>query len=344
MEHFMRALKFIGVLFLLLLVVLLTLPIIMPDKAETSESIFIESNAQTVFRQVNNLKNWSNWSPFNFDNPQMESVYDGPEFGVGSRHIWKSEEMGNGSMIVLTSIPYEFIQILLDMKEGGRALDEWIFEEKEGGVHVTWTLKLSELKYPFYRYFGFFLGSMMKPMQEKGLIKLKEVSELSKKSIPIELVEIESQPSVVIFDSAMMNEMGTKMHLNFSEIDLYMKRAKIQSSGYSFAMYYNWDKNKPIKFGVGYPVSEEVKESGRVNFFSRPAGNALKGKYTGPYSSSAQAHLDFDKYIEEFGYKQSQMPIWEEYITGPNEEVDSTRWITHIYYFIDIEEDEEKSD
>lgn len=333
----MRALKFIGVLFLLLMVVLLTLPIIMPDKAETSESIFIESNAQTVFRQVNNLQNWSKWSPFNFGNPQIESVYDGPAIGVGSRHMWKSEDMGDGSMTILISKPYEFIQILLDMKEGGIALDEWVFEEKEGGVQVTWTLKLSDLKYPFHRYFGFFLESMMKPMQEKGLEKLKEVSEITRNSISIELLEIESQPSVTILDSAMMNDLGTKMQLNFSEIDIFMKRARIQSSGNSFAMFYNWDENKPVKFQVGYPVSEEVKESGRVNYSLRPAGKALKGIYIGPYAFSAQAHYDIDEYISEFGYMQSKMPIWEEYVIGPKDNIDSTKWETHIYYFVDIE-------
>jgi effector-binding domain-containing protein len=339
----MKALKFIGVLFLLLLAVLLTLPLIMPNHAETSSSIFVQSNAQTVFRQVNNLRNWSNWSPFVFENPTMVSVYSGPEVGVGSSHSWKSDDMEDGSMTILASKPYEFIQILLDMKEGGLALDEWSFEEKDGGVEVIWTLKLSDLKYPFHRYFGFFLESMLKPMQEKGLEKLKEVSEVAPQSIKIELIELQAEPSVTVLDSAMVKDLKIISEKNFAELQLFMKRARIQPTGTAFAMFYNWDDDKPVLMRVGYPIAEEVKESGRIVYFMRPGGKAIKGVYVGPYESSAVAHYDIDAYMLDFGYIQSKMPIWEEYIIGPLDETDPNKWVTYIYYYLEIETEESES-
>ncbi|MBS4061134.1 MAG: SRPBCC family protein [Bacteroidetes bacterium] len=337
----MKALKFIGVLFLLLLVVLLTLPLIMPNHAETSSSIFVQTNAQTVFRQVNNLKNWSNWSPFVFDNPSMKSVYSGPEVGVGSSHSWKSEDMGDGSMTILANKPYENIQILLDMKEGGLAIDEWSFEEKEGGVEVTWTLKLSDLKYPFHRYFGFFIESMMKPMQEKGLEKLKEISEVAPQSISIELIELQAEASITVLDSAMIKDLKTISENNYAELQLFIKRARVQPTGPAFAMYYNWDVDKPVLMRVGFPISEEVKESGRVVFFTRPGGKALKGVYVGPYEASAIAHYDIDAHMLDFGYVQSKKPIWEEYIVGPLDEADPNKWVTHIFYYLDEVTEEE---
>ncbi|MDP3446152.1 MAG: SRPBCC family protein, partial [Ignavibacteria bacterium] len=157
----MKALKFIGILLLIVVAVFFTLPLLMSDHAEVKQSIFIEAKAQTVFRQVNNLQNWRNWSPFEMGDPEMESIYEGPKSGVGCKHVWKSKEMGDGSLTILESRPYEFIQGALTMGESGTALDEWTFIEKDGGTEVTWYLKLSDLSYPFYKYFGFFAESMM---------------------------------------------------------------------------------------------------------------------------------------------------------------------------------------
>ncbi|PKP53264.1 MAG: hypothetical protein CVT92_05145 [Bacteroidetes bacterium HGW-Bacteroidetes-1] len=331
----MKALKFIGILLLLLLVVLLTLPALMPNHAETSQSIFINTKAQTVFRLVNSLQNWSKWSPFEFGDPEMESVYDGPVMGIGNKHTWKSKSMGDGSMTILQSQPYEFIQSLLDMDGSGIAFDEWTFIEKEGGVEVTWSLKLSDLKYPFHRYFGFFLESMMKPMQEKGLQKLKEIAEATRPSIEIELIELTPQPSITILDSAMMDGIDQLMANNMNELGQYMDRTRIEPIGPAFAMYHNWETDKAIKMQVGFPVAEEVKESGRTSYYIRPGGKALKGTMMGPYSGAENAHNDLDACIKDFGYNYSALPVWESYEINPHNEPDTLKWLTTIYYYIE---------
>lgn len=331
----MRLLRMIGIIFVVLMILFFTVPLLLPDSVEISKSIEINASAQTVFRQVNNLKNWRNWSPFELGDPNLLSVYEGPEQGVGARHIWTSKEMGDGSLTILESVPYTYIKNLLDMKDGGGAIDEWIFAENADRVLVTWTLKLTDLKYPFHRYFGFFIGSLMGPMQEKGLDKLKEVSEAMIPSVPISLVEFESFPTVSIMDSAMIADLGALMQAGVSELEVFMKRSRINPEGPLFAMYYNWDDDKPVAMRVGFPVIGEIKESGRVNFMHTPSGKALKAVYAGPYESSGKAHFDIDAYILDFGYQRSPLPILESYLVGPMQEADASKWITHIYYFIE---------
>lgn len=331
----MRALKFIGVLLLLILVVIFTIPLILPDHAQVSQSITINAKAQTVFRQVNKLKNWRNWSPFEGGDSNMESIYEGPEMGVGSKHSWKSKNMGDGSLTILKSQPYSFIQSEMEMNGGGVALDEWTFAETSTGVEVTWTLKLSNLKYPFHRYFGFFIESMMRPMQEKGLQKLKEVSEASRQSIDIEVVDLKSFHSFTIMDSAMMGELETLMKKNMDELSQYFKKYKVQPAGPPFAMFYNWETEKPIRMRVGYPIFEETKETGRVNYFSTISGTAIRGTMLGGYAQAYAAHNDMDAYMADFGLKQSAKPVWEMYLVSSHTEPDSTKWITHIYYYFD---------
>lgn len=331
----MRLLRMIGIIMIVMLVLFFTVPFLLPDSVEVHKSMQINTSAQTVFRQVNNLQNWRNWSPFELGDPNMESVYEGPIQGVGAKHIWVSETMGDGSLTILESNPYTFIKGLLDMKDGGMATDEWSFVENSEGVEVTWTLKLTGLKYPFHRYFGFFIGSMMRPMQQKGLEKLKEVSEAIPASVPISLVDLEPQYSVSIMDSAMITGLEAVMAANIAELELFMKQGRISAEGPLYALYYNWDEDKPVGMRVGFPVVGEVKESGRVNYMPTPGGKALKAIYNGPYDESGKAHFDMDAYMLDFGYQRRSIPIMEIYQIGPMQEQDSSKWVTHIYYFVE---------
>ncbi len=61
----------------------------------------------------------------------MTSFYEGAEQGKGASHRWESENMGNGSMVILESEPYDFIQSELDFSDNGLAIDEWQFVERK---------------------------------------------------------------------------------------------------------------------------------------------------------------------------------------------------------------------
>jgi effector-binding domain-containing protein len=330
----MRVIKFFGVLILIVLVVLTILPVFLPAEAEVSQSILIDASPQTIFRQVNSYKKWRDWSPFELGDPDMKSVYSGPESGVGAAHTWKSEDMGDGSMVILKSEPYSFIQGELDMGSNGKALDEWSFKKTESGTEVVWTLKLADLSYPFGKYFGAFLKSIMQPTQEKGLNKLKEVSELARESVVIERVELMEQPSIVIFDSTKIAGMNGVIEKAMNELYAFMRKSKLEPAGSTFTMYYNWDTTTYIKMGIGFPVYEEVKSQGRVEFFMRPAGKAAKAICIGPYENLGPAHEDMDKYFSDFGLSYTEKPVWEEYVTDPSIEPDSQKWLTNIYYYV----------
>lgn len=330
----MRVLKFIGFVLLFLLVVALVLPLIMPDKAETSQQILINAKAQTAFRQVNSLKNWQSWSPFEMGDTNMVSTYEGPEQGIGSKHIWTSKTMGDGSMVIIDSKPYQFIQSELDFGSNGKAIDEWTFMPTDEGLEVQWTLKVSELKYPFGKYFGFFLESLMKPMQEKGLQKLKEIVEASQESVDIEELVIEPQPSLSIFDSVTIDNMGLFMEKSMHGLGEYVNRHKIAISGSAFTMYYNWDPNGYIKMRAALPVLGEQKEKGNIEYYIRPGGTVVMATYRGPYDQIGKAHEDIEAYFKDFNLEYADQPIFEEYVTGPETDPDPQKWLTKIYYFV----------
>lgn len=294
----MRLLKLIGLVLLFFLGVAMILPLLMPKKAATSQSVQINAKAPLVFRLVNKPANWKLWSPFELDNPGMTSFYEGPEQGVGASHRWESQSMGNGSMLILESEPYRFIQNRLDFKTNGLAIDEWQFNENEDGVEVIWTLNLSELSYPLGKYFGFFLDGLMNPMQEKGLKKLKEIAE-SQAALPeISEKDIESLNCLAIADSVRLEELPDFIKRNSILLEDYFRKVNIEASAGKFVFYHRSDTGRFLAT-LAFPVYEEAREYGKIVGFRRPAGKVIQAVHQGEYSSVEPLHTEMRQYLRD---------------------------------------------
>ena len=51
----------------------------------------------------------------------------------------------------------------------------------------------------------------------------------------------------------------------------------------------------------------------------------------GNYSKIGIAHYAMDDYMKEKNFLQGS-PVIEEYVSGPDKEADSTKWVTNVYY------------
>jgi effector-binding domain-containing protein len=67
---------------------------------------------------------------------------------------------------------------------------------------------------------------------------------------------------------------------------------------------------------------------------SLDAGKAISVDHYGSYNGLQAAHDAIDKFAQANGLK-TKMPVIEEYVTGPQMEPDSTKWLTRIYYLLD---------
>ncbi|MDY0076533.1 MAG: SRPBCC family protein [Bacteroidales bacterium] len=322
----MRLLKFIGLVLLFFLAVALVLPAILPKNATTSQSVQINAKAPHVFRLVNKPENWRLWSPFELDNPEMTSFYEGPEQGEGASHRWESENMGNGSMLILKSEAYEFIQSKLDFGNNGLAIDEWQFKENEAGVEVTWTLNLSELSYPFGKYFGFFLDGLMNPMQEKGLKKLKEIAEAQAALPEILEKDIESLNCLAIADSVSLEELPVFITQNSYLLEDYFRKVNLEVSADKFVFYQHADTGK-IWVTLAFPVYEEAREYGKIISFKRPAGKVIQAVHQGEYNTIESLHDEMQQYLRDHELPMD-VPCIEQFV----KENDTTRKVILSYY------------
>lgn len=158
----MRALKLTLYVLAGIIVLVLLGALFLPSEKTLSNSYKIDAPAKAVYDQVNNFKNWEKWSPW-ADDTTMVNTYEGPEFGVGAKSIWKSEMSGDGSMTIIESKPFSFIRTELELGPGSKSESTWEFMESDSGTMVTWSLIMNDLGYPLGRYFGLFAGTMMNP-------------------------------------------------------------------------------------------------------------------------------------------------------------------------------------
>ena len=175
----MKLLKRIGIILLAVIVLLVVISFMLPSKIHVERSAAIGAPANVVFMQVNNLRNWNNWMPYNKIDPEMKIEYNGKEEGTGAGYSWSSEnsQVGNGKITITESKPNELIVTALDFMENGNATGSFKFEPSGSETKVTWGMDMDMGMNPIARYLGLFMDQLMGQDFEKGLRDLKSVSE-----------------------------------------------------------------------------------------------------------------------------------------------------------------------
>lgn len=327
----MKALKIIGIIILVLVVLFLVVAIFLPSKTYMEESIVINKPASLVYKQVNNFKNWEPWSPFQANDTTMVTSYEGPEQGVGAMFKWTSTRGGNGYMKITESVPYEKVISELDFGIPG-ATNIFKLNEENGVTKVTWGVDIPRLGYPAGRYMGMMMPGMMKPVFIQGLEKMKEIVEKMPAPPALKIVEIPEKAVVSVIDSCNWSEIGLKMGEMFGELMALQHSAKFVQTGAPFSMYHKWDEASQFTvFENCLPVDREVKAKGRVQYKVLPATRAVMGTHFGAYDKTMYMYIAMDEYIKDFQLTETGGPI-EEYVTDPMLEPDTNKWQTNIYF------------
>jgi effector-binding domain-containing protein len=327
----MKALKIIGIIILVLIVLFLVVALFLPSKVNMEESITIKKQASVIYKQVNNFHNWDAWSPFQANDTAMVITYEGPEQGVDAKMSWTSKTSGNGNMVIIESVPYVQVTASLDFGIKG-ATNSFSLHEEEDGTKVTWGVNIPKLGYPMERYAGALMPKMMAPVFKQGLDKLKEVCEAQPDPVKIVNTDLGERSILYVIDSCSFAETGPKMAQMFGEITAIQKSSKYEQSGAPLAAYKKWDEAKQFTvFECCIPVKAEVPVKGRVQYRVIPAGKAVTAKITGPYSQLYGVYMALDEYVKDFKLEEAGGPM-EEYIISPGIEPDSTKWQTVVYF------------
>lgn len=338
----MKILKGLGITILVLGVVYLVLALFGPSKMHVERTTLINSSAGTVFNEINTLKQWQMWSYWDNIDPNMKSTYEGPESGVGAKHLWTStnDSVGNGSLTIKKSEPTSLVECDLEFEGMGVSTSGWSIKDTAGGVLVT---AYMDGETPFlFRPMMLFMDmeAILGGDFEKTLAGLKKHCEALGSpemvaEINIEATTMPVMKVMLINDSCNDQEIEGKLGACYGEIQTEMGKQGLTQSGNVFAIYNKVEERDGGSWyfwmDVGIGVDKPGKSAGRITYKELPGGNVVRGDHYGAYDATPASHEAINKWIEANGKTITGSP-WEVYVTDPGTEPDQSKWLTEIYY------------
>ncbi|MBN8980899.1 MAG: SRPBCC family protein [Rhizobiales bacterium] len=175
----MTVLTIVGAILAIAIVIVLILAAMKPDTFVVQRSTLIDAPGDTVYRLINDYKNWASWSPYEKIDPAMKRKYSGAPVGVGSIYEWEgNKNIGSGRMEILDSSPSR-IDIKLDFMSPFEAHNKAEFTMKPEGnaTNVTWTMR-GPIPYKFkIMHVIFNMDKMVGNQFAEGLANMKRVAE-----------------------------------------------------------------------------------------------------------------------------------------------------------------------
>lgn len=331
----MKIVKWFLVVLIALVAIVLAVAAFLPKERTFSQSINIEKSPRLIFAQVNSMKNWENWSPFQEADTEMTSEYSGPEFGVGSRQDWKSKVNGDGSMIISESIGNEKVVYDLDLGMGTIYPSWFTLERNPETVTVTWGVTMKDLSYPMGRLMMTLFGGQMNGIFLKGLENLKKYLNEQPADCntgAIEVVDVPVRLVIATSKTVTTDSIEVFMKEAFGTIMSIIVNSKLQVNGVPLAIYQGDETS--VEWGVtaAIPVNKipSTLPEGYVKM-ELPQTKAVCVIHTGAYNTVGDTYYKLIDQIMVNGIEITG-DSWEEYITDPETTKDPMQLQTKICF------------
>jgi len=163
-----------------IIAILLVVIYMQPSEYSVERTASFQASDSVVYSQINDFRNWNAWSPWDRLDSNMTETYDGPVLGTGSQYMWSgNEDVGSGKMMIIGSIPHEYIEIQLDFYEPFPSSNTTIFTISGDSTQSTVTWNMSGQNNFMAKAYDLFFNmeKMIGADFEKGFANLKEIVE-----------------------------------------------------------------------------------------------------------------------------------------------------------------------
>ncbi len=329
-------------MFIIVLIALLAIiGFFLPSTAHVERSTEIATPICTVHTLVNGYGSFNEWSPWAQIDPNAQYTYEGPDFGVGAKMSWTSEDrnVGSGSQEIVETNPSDSVKIKLDFGPDGQADAFYRLSSQGDATAITWGFDTEFGGNLIGRYFGLFFDSMIGKDYEKGLQGLKAKAE----SLPqadwcdLEAETTESAARPIAYVSGQSGRAPEEVQAAFADsygqVMGFLGKHKLQPGGAPIAINKAWSEEEGYVFDAGMPLSSapevELDEDSAVQIGETYAGSALKVTHKGSYAEMEASFDKADAYLAAHGLEQTS-PSWTEFVSDPGSTPEE-ELITHIY-------------
>ena len=118
--------------------------VLLPGTVEVTRKVEIAAPSEAVFRLLDNLEAWAEWTPWG----EVESRLEGTAEGAGARRVWDDPALGSGHLTLVASRPPPAgpgrdspgIDYLVEVEGGAIRFEGTIaVESHSAGSLVRWT-------------------------------------------------------------------------------------------------------------------------------------------------------------------------------------------------------------
>jgi hypothetical protein len=189
----------------------------LPAHVTVTRSQSISAPESVVFPYLNNLHEFSEWSPWQMRDPQLKVSYGGPQLGKGAQVMWSSEKpsVGTGSMEIVESEPNRNIDLAVNFN-GLEGTGSYKIEPHGSGSKVTWNFIYESSSSPLKRWKALMLDGFVGAEYSAGLERLKQKVEAERRpttpTIPLSpegMPLVPGQPGAALPPQAVPGEGGT---------------------------------------------------------------------------------------------------------------------------------------
>jgi hypothetical protein len=168
------------IVFAILVVIFVVVVALRPSEFRVERSAVMAVPPAVVFAQVNDLRQWQEFSPWAKLDPVAKVTFKGPAYGEGAIFEWAgNKEVGEGRMTIIESRPHELIRLRLDFIKPFAATNTAEFAFKPKGDQTTVTWSMTGKNNFLFKAVGLFIDcdKMVGGQFEQGLAALKGLVE-----------------------------------------------------------------------------------------------------------------------------------------------------------------------
>lgn len=318
----------------------------LPKTYRVTRAVSITAPPELVFEHLRQYRLFVLWSPWTSLDPSMKQdiAQDGRP---GATYTWSGNAtVGSGKMTMTAMEIMHYTEHELVFEKPFSSKNRVRFELQQQGklVDVRWVMQ-GEAPYPWNTLLLFISPErQVGPDYERGLQNLKQRCEQMSQS---DQIDNTSSVPLLSIEAATFPEVDVLMQratLNFADISGFLQQhtagmlSELQNAGAKtqspLSVYFSYDEaKKTADMAAAIPYQGNGPSRSAYEKVHWPARTGWYIDYYGSYEGTYAAYDTMEKFLIRETASADPALLFEEYVVGPVQEKDPSRWHTRIWFF-----------
>jgi effector-binding domain-containing protein len=319
------------------------LSLVLPESQKIERTVIIHAPARKVYEELAKLSNFNEWSVWGSSDSSIKYAYSGTDGRPGASCSWEGDPSISGAgeiSIKQLDPPAKVVYgIHFSRPKEGDATSIFELRESNGLTTLSWKFNMATPR-PWNIANLFYsmekeMGKDFETSLEKLRIKIEGIKKADSSYKEVSRIDFPAMTFATIRQTVRWADMQAFFQQHFPILFEEASKSGVQAGGPS-SLFYEWnEKTQSADIAAAIAVPHGTQFSNNIiTVVDIPASKAVAVTYTGPYEGEVSVYNSIRQYMRENELRQKG-PSIEQYITGPTNEKDSTRWVTKIVFLVE---------